>query len=106
MFFEQNSFLQYPSLQICLSTPILFIGYQYFAIGALNSIKNLKPNMNVLILMGATAAYLYSLIGWILNYNSLQVHHYLFFETTATIITLILLGNYFEKRSILKLQLY
>ena len=29
-----------------------------------------------------------------------QVHHYLFFETTATIITLVLLGNYFEKRSI------
>ena len=100
MFVGQAHFLQNPWLQICLSTPVLLIGYQYFAIGALNSIRNLKPNMNVLILMGATAAYVYSLTGWILNYNSLQVHHYLFFETAATIITLVLLGNYFEKRSI------
>ena len=100
MFVGQAHFLQNPWLQICLSTPVLLIGYQYFAIGALNSIRNLKPNMNVLILMGASAAYIYSLTGWILNYNSLQVHHYLFFETAATIITLVLLGNYFEKRSI------
>ena len=100
MFVNNNHILQNPWLQICLSTPVLLIGYQYFAIGAINSIRNLKPNMNVLILMGATAAYVYSLTGWVLNYNSLQVHHYLFFETAATIITLILLGNYFEKRSI------
>ena len=100
MFVGQDHFLQNPWLQICLSTPVLLIGYKYFAIGALNSIRNLKPNMNVLILIGASAAYVYSLSGWILNYNSLQVHHYLFFETTATIITLVLLGNYFEKRSI------
>ena len=100
MFVGKGHFLQNPWLQICLSTPVLLIGYQYFAIGALNSIRNLKPNMNVLILMGATAAYVYSMTGWILNYNNLQVHHYLFFETAATIITLVLLGNYFEKRSI------
>ena len=95
MFVGDDHVLQNPWLQICLSSPVLFIGYQYFAIGALNSIRNLKPNMNVLILMGASAAYIYSLVGWILNYNSLQVHHYLFFETAATIITLVLLGNYF-----------
>ncbi len=100
MFVGQHHFLQNPWLQICLSTPVLFIGYHYFLSGALNSIRNLKPNMNVLILMGATSAYLYSLAGWILNYNSTHVHHFLFFETASTIITLVLLGNYFEKRSI------
>ncbi len=100
MFVSDTHTLQNPWLQICLSTPVLFIGYWYFAAGAINSIQNLRPNMNVLILMGATAAYIYSLSGWILNYNSPQVHHYLFFETAATIITLVLLGNYFEKRSI------
>ena len=36
-----------------------------------NSIKSLKPNMNVLILMGATAAYTYSLTGLIFNFNNL-----------------------------------
>ena len=58
MFVEQNHFLQNPWVQICLSTPVLLIGYQYFALGALNSIRNLKPNMNVLILMGATSDYI------------------------------------------------
>ena len=100
MFVGDDHLLQNPWLQICLSTPVLLIGYQNFAIGALNSIRNLKPNMNVLILMGATSAYLYSLAGWILNYNSTHAHHFLFFETASTIITLVLLGNYFEKRSI------
>ena len=100
MFVGQDHFLLNPWLQFCLSTPVLLIGYKYFALGALNSIKSLKPNMNVLILMGATAAYTYSLTGWIFNFNNLQVNHYLFFETTASIITLVLLGNYFEKRSI------
>ena len=100
MFVGQDHFLLNPWLQLCLSTPVLLIGYKYFALGALNSIKSLKPNMNVLILMGATAAYTHSLTGWIFNFNSLQVNHYLFFETTASIITLVLLGNYFEKRSI------
>lgn len=102
MFVGQSHFLQNPWVQICLSTPVLLIGYKYFALGALNSIRNLKPNMNVLILMGSTAAYIYSITGWIFNYNNLQLHHYLFFETTAIIITLVLLGNYFEKLSITK----
>ncbi len=100
MFVSENHLLQNPWLQLSLSTPVLLIGYQYFAISALNSIRNLKPNMNVLILMGATAAFSYSLVGWIMNYNSPQVHHFMFFETAATIITLVLLGNYFEKKSI------
>ena len=100
MFVSHNSILQNPYLQIALSTPVLLIGYSYFAKGAYNSVINLKPNMNVLILMGATAAYIYSLVGWVLNFNSPELHNYLFFETAATIITLVLLGNYLEKRSI------
>ena len=41
-----------------------------------------------------------SYYGWLINYGTPEVHHYLFFETAASIITLVLLGNYFEKRSI------
>jgi len=100
MFVSHNSILQNPYLQIALSTPVLLIGYSYLAKGAFNSVINLKPNMNVLILMGASAAYIYSLVGWVLNFNSPELHNYLFFETAATIITLVLLGNYLEKRSI------
>ena len=98
MFVSEQNILQNPYLQISLATPVLLIGYLYFFKTAFRSLMNLKPNMNVLILMGATSAYVYSLYAWVLN--PAQVHQYLFFETSATIITLVLLGNYFEKRAI------
>ena len=100
MFVSSGHILLNPWLQLALSTPVMAIGYHYFFKAAYRSILNLKPNMNVLILIGSTSAYVYSLVGWILNTGN--AHHYLFFETAATIITLVLLGNYFEKRSILQ----
>jgi Cu+-exporting ATPase len=54
------------------------------------------PNMNVLIALGATAAFVYSLTGTLLNLGN----EYLFYETAATIITLVFLGNYMEDASI------
>lgn len=54
--------------------------------------------MDVLIFIGTTAAFAYSLIGT-LNYLGPD---YMFYETSATIITLVLLGNLFEKKSIKK----
>ncbi len=98
MFVSPGHLLYNPWLQLSLSTPVMVLGYLYFFRGAFNSVLKLKPNMNVLILMGSTSAYVYSLIGWVLNNE--HSHHFMFFETSATIITLVLLGNYFEKRSI------
>ena len=100
MFVDTGHVLYNPWLQIALSSPIIGMGFHYFGKGALISIRNLKPNMYVLILMGTAAAYLYSIFGWIINRGTTEVHHYLFFETAGTIITLVFLGNYFEKRSI------
>ncbi len=54
------------------------------------------PNMNVLIALGALASFVYSLIGAI---NRLG-NDYLYFETTASIITLVFLGNYLEEASV------
>lgn len=102
MFVNETHILQNPWLQLSLCSPILLMGYYYFGSPAFHSIRNGKPNMNVLILIGATAAYLYSLTGWVFSEPSNEIHHYLFFETAATIITLVFLGNYFEKRSIAK----
>lgn len=103
MFVEQQHILHNPWLHISLSSPILLIGYSFFFKSALASIKNKKPNMNVLILIGATAAFIYSLIGFFLYYNATElIFKYMFFETTGTIITLVLLGNYIEKISIRK----
>lgn len=103
MFVEHQHILNNPWVHISLSSPILLIGYLYFFKSALASIKNKKPNMNVLILIGSTAAFIYSLIGFLLHYNSAElIYEYMFFETTGTIITLVLLGNYIEKISIRK----
>jgi Cu+-exporting ATPase len=56
--------------------------------------------MDVLIFIGSSAAFFYSIYGWWLFYGTDLVGQYLFFETSATIITLVLLGNVLEHRSV------
>lgn len=82
--------------QLFLSTPVFIVGWLHFGKGAIGSIRVGMPNMDVLILIGATAAYVYSLAGTTLQLGN----DYLFYETAATIITLVLLGNLIEKKTI------
>ncbi|PWH17111.1 MAG: heavy metal translocating P-type ATPase [Anaerolineae bacterium] len=81
-------------LLLALATPVQFyVGWQYY-LGAYKAIRNGAANMDVLIAMGSSAAYLYSLpitFGW------LEGHVY--FETAAVIITLIKLGKFLEARA-------
>ena len=84
--------LHHPIFQLCLTIPVFILGLFHFGKSAYHSIKSGVPNMDVLIILGATAAFIYSLIGTI---NHLG-HNYLFYETTASIISLILLGNMLE----------
>ena len=56
--------------------------------------------MDVLITIGSSAAYLYSTYGWYLYDGTELTQKFLFFETSATIITLVLLGNVLEHRSV------
>ncbi|RYG42032.1 MAG: cation-translocating P-type ATPase, partial [Chitinophagaceae bacterium] len=92
--------LMNPWLQLGLCLPVFIVGMDYFGRSAINSLKNRVPNMNVLIALGATAAFAYSLTGAILGLG----HDYLFFETAASIITLVFLGNYMEDVSIQSTQ--
>ena len=100
MFLPEDSILQNALLQFLLCLPVFFVGVWHFGKSGFNSLKSGLPNMDVLILMGSSAAFFYSIYGWILYSGTEQVHHYLFFETTATIITLVLLGNVLEHRSV------
>ncbi len=100
MFLAHDHFLQNPLLQIILCLPVYIIGLLHFGKSAINSLKVGIPNMDVLIMMGTTAAFAYSLTGSILNWGTDEVHQFLFFETTATIITLVFLGNLLEQRSV------
>ncbi|MBS1749251.1 MAG: cadmium-translocating P-type ATPase [Bacteroidetes bacterium] len=89
-----------PWLQLSVCIPVYFTGMNYFGKSAVKSLKNGMPNMNVLIALGATAAFAYSLAGTFMNLGE----DYLFYETTATIITLVFFGNYLESASIQSTQ--
>ena len=98
MFVGKDSLLNNPWLQLTLCLPVYAIGLWHFGRSAWRSLRSGVPNMDVLIIMGASAAFIYSLIGVFLIRG--EAHHYLFFETTATIITFVLVGNWIEKRTV------
>ncbi|MBN1921574.1 MAG: copper-translocating P-type ATPase [Anaerolineae bacterium] len=81
-------------MMLAFATPVQFyVGAQYYT-GAIKALRNGAANMDVLIALGSTAAYLYSLpivFGW------LEGHVYL--ETSAVIITLVRLGKLLEARA-------
>jgi len=78
-----------------LATPVQFYtGWDYY-VGGLKSLRNRSANMDVLVAMGSSVAYLYSLA--VLLVPSLGAHVY--FETSAVIITLIKLGKMLESRT-------
>lgn len=101
MFFNWH-LLHNPLFQVILATPVLIVGFLYFGKSAWGSLKTGSPNMDVLITLGSGTAYFYSLAGLILYYGTAEVSNFLFFETSATIITLLLLGNLIEQRSLRK----
>jgi Cu+-exporting ATPase len=88
--------LMHPEIQLLLCVPVYIAGMRFFGRSAVKSLLNGLPNMNVLIALGATAAFLYSLTGTLLHLGP----DYLFYETTASIITIVFLGYYLEDASV------
>ncbi|MBE3143252.1 MAG: copper-translocating P-type ATPase, partial [Planctomycetes bacterium] len=81
-------------LMFVLATPVqLYVGWQYY-VGAYNALRSKSANMDVLIALGSSTAYLYSIP---ITLGLLPGHVY--FETSAVIITLIRLGKYLEARA-------
>ncbi|PSL44408.1 Cu+-exporting ATPase [Salsuginibacillus halophilus] len=102
--FEFTSFLwvpeafMHPWIQLALATPIQFIvGWQFYT-GAYKALRNKSANMDVLVAMGTSAAYFYSIY---LGYQWTQTGGMpeLYFEAAAIIITLVVLGKLFEARA-------
>ena len=92
--------LMNPWVQLALTIPVYLIGMSFFGKSAWKSLRNGLPNMNVLVAIGATAAFVYSLYGTLTG----QAENYMFYETTATIITLVFLGNYLEDTTVASTQ--
>lgn len=91
-----------PWFQLAFATPVQFIlGWQFYR-GAYKNLKNFTANMDVLVVMGTTAAYGFSLYQTYLWMIGEVAHPHLYFEASAIIITLILFGKYLETRA--KLQ--
>jgi len=81
-------------LMWAVATPVQFyVGWQYY-VGAYKALRNRSANMDVLIAMGSSVAYFYSIF---ITLGVIPGHVY--FETAAVIITLIRLGKYLEARA-------
>lgn len=90
-----NGFVQW-----AIATPILFYIGRHFFKAAYHQIKDRNLGMDTLVVLGTSAAYIYSIITTLEYQNMDHAHHMpdLYFETTAVIIFMVLLGNYFENR--------
>ena len=87
-------------MQLGLTLPVFIIGMGYFGKSAWHSIRGGIPNMNVLVAIGALASFGYSLYGTLMELGV----GFAYYETTATIITLVFFGNYMEDASIQSTQ--
>ncbi len=91
-----------PYFQLALASPVFLLGTWHFGKSAWNSLRSGVPNMDVLIVTGILASFGYSVAGMLLYTTPELVHEFMFFETTGSITTLVLLGNLLEQRSVRK----
>ncbi|MBC5996901.1 copper-translocating P-type ATPase [Romboutsia ilealis] len=93
--------INYALIQLLLVIPVMGAGYKFYVHG-FKSLFSKSPNMDTLVAIGTSAAFLYSV------YTTIQIangsitgmhHHQLYYESAGIIIALILLGKYFESRS-------
>ena len=101
MFASSNPILNNKWFQMGLTIPVLLTGGLYFIKSGIQSLKLGIPNMDVLISVGVLSAFFYSVYGAFFMPIEVQ-SDYLFFETAASIITLVLLGNVLESKAIKK----
>ncbi|MYL66022.1 heavy metal translocating P-type ATPase [Bacillus hwajinpoensis] len=88
--------LMEPWFQFLLATPVQFVIGAPFYSGAYRALVNKSANMDVLVALGTSAAYFYSVIEGIRSYLTEGYNPSLYFETSAILITLILVGKLFE----------
>ncbi|MEY2781304.1 MAG: hypothetical protein RL307_1008, partial [Pseudomonadota bacterium] len=84
-------------LQLALATPVQFILGARFYKGAWHALKNASTNMDVLVALGTSSAWLLSVwLGWGVSHHGHEPH--LYFEGAAVVITLVRLGKWLEER--------
>ncbi|AAP27595.1 MULTISPECIES: heavy metal translocating P-type ATPase [Bacillus] len=91
--------LMNPWVQLALATPVQFIIGGQFYVGAYKALRNKSANMDVLVALGTSAAYFYSVYLSIQSIGSSEHMTDLYFETSAVLITLIILDKLFEAKA-------
>ncbi|SDT33055.1 Cu+-exporting ATPase [Paenibacillaceae bacterium GAS479] len=95
--------LMNPWVQLALATPVQFYIGAAFYRGAFNALRSGSANMDVLIALGTSAAYFYSLYLTLDWYSNVGGMHYeglaLYYETSAILITLVVMGKLLESRA-------
>ncbi|WP_208001758.1 heavy metal translocating P-type ATPase [Macrococcus brunensis] len=88
-----------PWFQFALAVPVQFIiGWQFY-VGAYKNLRSGGANMDVLVALGTSAAFFYSLYEAVKTVRQPAYQPHLYFETSAVLITLILFGKYLEARA-------
>lgn len=88
-----------PWFQLILATPVQFYIGKQFYVGAYKALRNKSANMDVLVSLGTSAAYFYSLyltIDWAVAGANLHHGPEMYYETSAVLITLVIMGKLFE----------
>ncbi|MGG3894135.1 heavy metal translocating P-type ATPase [Geobacillus stearothermophilus] len=88
--------LMNPWFQLLFATPVQFYIGGPFYVGAYRALRNKSANMDVLVALGTSAAYVYSLYETLRTLGNPQYMPRLYFETSAVLITLVLVGKYVE----------
>jgi P-type Cu+ transporter len=103
--FSFTSFIWFPKMfmnpwvQFALATPVQFVIGKQFYVGAYKALKNKSANMDVLVALGTSAAYFYSLYLSLVSIGSNAHSVELYYETSSILITLIILGKLFEAKA-------
>ncbi|MGE5139128.1 MAG: heavy metal translocating P-type ATPase [Rudaea sp.] len=86
-------------LLLALAVPVQFYVGRAYHIGALKALRRLAPNMDMLISLGTSAAFFYSVVVLLARLAGVSLGEHVYFETAAMIITLIKVGKYLEARA-------
>ncbi|HEY5475734.1 MAG TPA: heavy metal translocating P-type ATPase [Tepidiformaceae bacterium] len=82
-------------LLLALATPVqIGLGWRFYR-GGYSSLRHLNPNMDVLVALGTSVAYLFS--AWVVVFSTSEQH--MFFDVSAAVLVFITMGKYFEEKS-------
>lgn len=90
--------LNFAFAQLILTIPVLIAGRKFYLVGIWSLLKG-NPNMDSLVAIGTGSAFVYSLFMTFTIPSDPVNAHYLYYESAAVVVTLVMLGKYMESRS-------